>query len=162
MESEYGFALPRRMQIEFSKTIQSIAEDTGTEITPVSMWDAFSSTYLPESPHFDLRSHELSTDDDGTTSITAQVLAGDTPRTIVGSGNGPIAAFVEAVSDGLGVSLDVLDYSEHSLGVGSDATAVAYVETADADHDTRWGVGRDPNIITASLKAILGAAERAI
>ena len=161
METEHGFALPRRMQIEFSKTIQAITEDTGTEITPGAMWDAFSTTYLPESPRFVLRSHELTSGAEGSTAITAQVLVDGEARTVRGSGNGPIAAFVDAVRTDLGVTIDVLDYSEHSMGVGSDATAVAYVETEDADHDVRWGVGTDPNIITASLKAVLAAADRA-
>ncbi len=161
MEAEHGFALPRRLQIEFSRTIQTIAEDTGTEISPGTMWDTFSATYLPSAPHFDLRSSELATDSDGTATITAQVLADGTPTPISGSGNGPIAAFVAALRDGLGVEIDVVDYHEHSLGAGADATAVSYVETIDADKVTRWGIGTDPNIITASLKAVLSAATRA-
>jgi 2-isopropylmalate synthase len=160
METEHGFALPRRLQIEFSKTIQSIAEDTGTEISPGAMWDAFSATYLPEAPHYELRSNELITDADGA-AITAQLLVGGEAVTISGSGNGPIAAFVAALDQGLGVVLDVVDYHEHSLGAGAGATAVCYVETVDAAGATRWGIGTDPNIITASLKAVLGAADRA-
>lgn len=162
METEHGFVLPRRMQIEFSKSIQTIAEDTGTEISPAMMWDAFTTTYLPEEHHFDLRSHELTSGESGETTITAQLLADGEPKTVHGSGNGPIAAFVDAVRTDLGIAVDVLDYSEHSMGVGSDATAVAYVETEDADHNVRWGVGMDPNIITASLKAVLAAADRAV
>jgi 2-isopropylmalate synthase len=162
MEAEHGFALPRRLQIEFSKTIQAIAEDTGTEITPGAMWGAFSATYLPESPPFELRSSEVTTGADGDTSITAQVLAHGEPTTITGSGNGPIAAFVDALRSSLHVEIDVVDYQEHSLGAGADATAVAYVETIDADRTPRWGIGTDPNIITASLRAVLAAAGRAV
>ncbi len=161
METEHGFSLPRRLQIEFSKTVQHIAEDTGTEISPASMWDAFTATYLPEDPAFRLRSNELTTDADGVTTITAQVVADGEPVTVTGSGNGPIAAFVAGVRADLGVEVDVVDYSEHSLGAGSDAVAVAYVETQDGEGTVRWGVGTDPNIITASLKAVLGAASRA-
>ncbi len=161
MEMEHGFALPRRLQIEFSKTIQTIAEDSGTEITPAAMWDAFEATYLPEAPRLELRSNELATDAEGNASITAQVLVDGEPATISGAGNGPIAAFVHALQDGLGIEIDVVDYHEHSLGAGADATAVAYVETKGADGLTRWGIGTHPNIITASLRAVLSAAGRA-
>ena len=159
MEMEHGFTLPRRLQIEFSKTIQTITEDSGTEITPGAMWDAFSVTYLPEDAPFILRSSEIKTEGDATV-ITAHLLVDGEPVSVTGEGNGPIAAFVNAIGP-IGVELDVVDYTEHSLGAGSGATAVAYVETVDADNTTRWGVGTDPNIITASLKAVLGAASRA-
>jgi 2-isopropylmalate synthase len=160
METEHGFALPRRLQIEFSKTVQTIVEDTGTEISPAAMWDAFTTTYLPEDPAYVLRSSELTTSSDGDSTITAQVVADGQPVTITGTGNGPVAAFVAAVRSGLGLDIDVVDYSEHSLGAGSDAVAVAYVETQDGEGTVRWGVGTDANIITASLKAVLGAASR--
>jgi 2-isopropylmalate synthase len=160
METEHGFSLPRRLQIEFSKTIQGIAEDTGTEISPGAMWDAFSVTYLPEVPVVGLRTHELATDADGVTTVTAHLVRDATPVTVSGSGNGPIAAFVDAVRRELGVDIDVVDYSEHALGVGSDAVAVCYVETVGEDGTTRWGVGTDPSIITASFRAVLSALHR--
>jgi 2-isopropylmalate synthase len=160
METEHGFSLPRRLQIEFSKTIQHIVEDTGTEISPGAMWDAFSRTYLPVEPPYELRSSELRSSADGSSTITAQVVAQGEPATVTGTGNGPVAAFVDAIRTGLDIDLEVVDYHEHSLGAGADATAVAYVETKGADGTLRWGVGTDPNIITASLKAVLGAAGR--
>ncbi|HWJ98893.1 MAG TPA: alpha-isopropylmalate synthase regulatory domain-containing protein, partial [Acidimicrobiales bacterium] len=147
-------------QIEFSRTIQNIAEDTGTEITPGAMWDAFSSTYLAEDAPYVLRSTELRTDAEGVTSITAQLVVDGEPATVTGSGNGPIAAFVAAIGTA-GIEIDVVDYHEHSMGAGAGATAVAYVETVDPASTVRWGIGTDPNIITASLKAVLGAASRA-
>jgi 2-isopropylmalate synthase len=160
METEHGFSLPRRLQIEFSKTIQGIAEDTGTEISPGAMWDAFSATYLPESPSVGLRTHELATDAEGVTTVTAHLVRDGAPVTVTGSGNGPIAAFVDAVRRELDVDIDVVDYSEHALGVGSDAVAVCYVETVGEDGTTRWGVGTDPSIITASFRAVLSALHR--
>jgi 2-isopropylmalate synthase len=160
MEAEHGFSLPRRLQIEFSKTIQAVAEDTGTEITPAAMWDHFQEMYLPDQPTFRLRSHELVTREDDRTTITAQVVVDGEAQTLSGAGNGPIAAFVAAIRDGLGIELDVVDYHEHSLSRGADASAVAYVETVDDNGATRWGIGTDPNIITASLRAVLGAAAR--
>ena len=163
MEAEHGFALPRRLQIEFSKSIQAIAEDTGTEITPTALWDTFTSTYLPEAPRFVLRGHELVTGSDDTSTITAQVLVDGQPVSVQGKGNGPIAAFVNGLREtaAVGIDVDVVDYHEHSMGSGADATAVAYVETVDPSGATRWGVGTDPNIITASLRAVLSAAARA-
>src|SRR3954447_26562214 len=160
METEHGFALPRRLQIEFSKTIQAVAEDTGTEITPTAMWAEFQSMYFPSEPWAELRSHELVTRDGDRTAITAHMVVDGEPVTLSGGGNGPIAAFVDAVKRGLGVEVDVVDYHEHSIGRGADATAVSYVETVDGEGTTRWGIGTDPNIITASLRAVLSAAER--
>ena len=165
MEAEHGFSLPRRLQIEFSKTIQVVAEDSGTEITPTAMWAEFQSMYLPGAPTVALRSHELTTKADESTgaeetTISAQLVVDGEPTTVNGRGNGPIAAFVRAVTEGLGIELDVVDYHEHSMGRGADATAVAYVETIDGSGTVRWGIGTDPNIITASLRAVLSAAER--
>jgi len=161
MKTEHGFDLPRRLQIEFSKSIQHITEDLGTEVTPTHMWDAFRSEYLPDSPRFSLSSHELRSDSkSGRTSITAQLDIDGARVTIVGEGNGPIDAFVHAMRDGLDSTIDVLDYAEHALGKGSEATAVAYVETNVVDGEVRWGVGTDPNTITAALRAVLNAHER--
>ena len=161
MKEEHGFDLPRRLQIEFSKTIQAITEDSGTEVSPTVIWDVFTSEYLEEGSAVTLSSHELKSDSvSGTTNVTAQIVIGGERRTIVGEGNGPIDAFVHAVQHGLGAQIDVVDYAEHAMGQGSEATAVAYVETTDGSGNVRWGVGMDPNIITASFRAVLGAYER--
>ena len=102
MKAEHGFDLPRRLQIEFSKTIQAITEDTGTEIAPGAMWDTFQREYLPPDPAVVLESHELRSDADGRTAITAQLLVDGEHRTITGEGNGPIDAFVHARAGGVG------------------------------------------------------------
>jgi 2-isopropylmalate synthase len=162
MKSEHGFDLPRRLQIEFSKTIQHITEDSGTEISPAVMWAEFQDEYLAEQPRFVLDSHELRTSG-GRSEITAQLAVDGRRITVYGEGNGPIDAFVRAIRDGIGATLDVVDYHEHALGQGSQATAVAYVEARFPDDDgerVMWGVGRDPNTVTASLRAVLGAHER--
>jgi len=162
MKTEHGFELPRRLQIEFSKTIQHITEDTGTEITPVVMWDAFQSEYLHGEPRFRLDSHELRSDSTtGRTVITAQLAVDGERQTITGEGNGPIDAFVRALRAGLGATFDVVDYAEHAMGQGSEAMAVAYVETSSPEHGVLWGVGKDESTITASLRAVLCAHERA-
>jgi 2-isopropylmalate synthase len=161
MKMEHGFDLPRRLQIEFSKTIQAITEDSGTEISPAAMWDAFRGEYLPAAPAFALRGHELKSEDGGDeTRITADLVVRGEAKTVTGTGNGPIAAFVDALRRGLGIDLDVVDYAEHALGQGADASAAAYVETTGPDGAIRWGVGAHPNIIIASLRAVLSALER--
>ena len=161
MKEEHGFDLPRRLQIEFSQVIQGVTEETGTEVSPLVIWDSFRTEYLPAEPTISLTSHELRSDSKtGTTSITAQLEVNGEHKTIVGDGNGPIDAFVHALRTGLGADIDVLDYSEHALSQGSEATAVAYVETKDSTGNVLWGVGTDPNTTTASLRAVLGAYER--
>ncbi len=164
MKEEHGFDLPRRLQIEFSKAIQYVTEDTGTEISPGVMWDTFQHEYLPEQPRCKLRTHELhttSTEGEGRTKITAQLTVDDDAVTVSGEGDGPVEAFVSAIVDHFGEQdFDVVDYSEHAIGRGADAQAVAYVETVGIDGEVKWGVGTNPNITTASLKAVLAAFER--
>jgi 2-isopropylmalate synthase len=163
MKEEHGFDLPRRLQIEFSKTIQHITEDSGTEITPVTMWEAFESEYLPPEPRLRLRSHELHSESRGAagrTKVTAQLDVDGAPVTITGEGDGPVEAFVNGIVDHFGEEFDVVDYAEHAIGRGANAQAVAYVETVNGDNDIRWGIGQDPNITTASLRAVLAAFER--
>jgi 2-isopropylmalate synthase len=163
MKEEHGFDLPRRLQIEFSKTIQHITEDSGTEITPATMWSAFESEYLPPEPRYRLRSHEIhteSSDAAGRTRVTAQLEVDGSPTTIMGEGEGPVEAFVSAMVAHFGEDFDVVDYAEHAIGRGANAQAVAYVETVAGDNEIRWGIGQDPNITTASLRAVLNAFER--
>lgn len=163
MKTEHGFDLPRRLQIEFSKTIQHLTEDLGTEISPVVMWEAFQSEYLDAEPRFRLLSHESRSDSaTGRTTMTAQLTIDGAPQTISGEGNGPIDAFVRALRAGVGATLDVTDYAEHAIGTGSEAAAVAYVETTSPGRGVLWGVGTDPNTSTASLRAVLNAHERSL
>jgi 2-isopropylmalate synthase len=159
MRAEHGLDLPRRLQIEFSKTIQGITEDTGTEITPVQMWDAFVAEYLADDAPVRLASHESTTGEDGSR-VVAQLVVDGQHRTVSGAGNGPIAAFVAALRADLDVDIDVVDYSEHAVGAGSDATAVAYVETQSSDGTVRWGIGLDESITTASFRAVVSAVNR--
>ncbi|MBI2204660.1 MAG: 2-isopropylmalate synthase [Candidatus Rokubacteria bacterium] len=159
MKTEYGFDLPRRLQIEFSRTIQTITEDSGTEISPKDMWQAFETQYLRGACTLD--AHELASDSDSKqTRVTARLSVSGAPHTVAGTGNGPIAAFVDALRTGLGVEIDVADYAEHALGQGASAGAAAYVETVDGEGTRRWGVGTDANIVTASLRAVLSALSR--
>jgi len=159
MKEEHGFDLPRRLQIEFSKAIQHVTEDSGTEISPLVMWDTFQSEYLPDQPRFRLRTHELHTKE-GRTKVSAQLDVDGAAVTLQGEGDGPVEAFVQAITAHFGEEFDVVDYAEHAIGRGSNAQAVAYVETINGSHDIRWGLGQDPNITTASLRAVLSAYER--
>jgi 2-isopropylmalate synthase len=158
MKAEHGFDLPRRLQIEFSKAIQHITEDTGTEISPADMWLQFQGEYLPEAPALQLLTHEITTGDAGA-KVTAQLLVEGEHHTVTGEGNGPIAAFVHALQKDLGIDVEVVDYAEHAVSAGTDAQAAAYVE-ARTDEGIRWGVGLDQSILAASLKAVLGAVNR--
>ena len=159
MKAEHGLDLPRRLQIEFSGLVQKITEDTGTEISPEDMWKAFAGSYLPQKPAIELTSHETHTTPSGA-AIEARLRVGDDDRTIRGEGNGPVAALVHALRSDLGLQIEVLDYAEHALSVGTDASAVAYVEARDAAGRVRWGVGIDTSILTASLRAVISAAVR--
>ncbi|MHB1138623.1 MAG: 2-isopropylmalate synthase, partial [Microthrixaceae bacterium] len=170
MKAEHGLDLPRRLQIEFSRTIQHITEDSGTEISPDVMWAEFSEAYLVDRPDgVQLRSAEVTTRDDGA-SVVAQLIVGGEARTISGSGGGPISAFVQALSSDEvvgadGLTLDVLDYAEHAIALdgvsaGADATAAAYVEVKTGDGTVHWGVGLHESILTASLRAVVSALNR--
>jgi 2-isopropylmalate synthase len=162
MQAEYGLDLPRRLQIEFSRTIQHLAEDAGTEVTPAAMWSAFDGVYLttPDTGGgIALRSAEATTSST-TSRVTAQLTVGGEPVTVDGEGGGPISAFVHALRDGLGLELEVVDYTEHAVSAGTDATAAAYVELRTPDGRSHWGVGLDESILTASLKAVVSGANR--
>ena len=163
MKEEHGFDLPRRLQIEFSKTIQHITEDSGTEINPTSMWESFQGVYFPERAKFRLQSQDLhttATAGSGHTTITAHLDVDGDDVTVTGEGDGPVEAFVNALRAEFDVAFDVVDYSEHAIDSGADAKAVAYVESSGDDGLLRWGIGVDSNITTASLLAVLAAFER--
>jgi 2-isopropylmalate synthase len=159
MKAEHGLDLPRRLQIEFSGRIQKITEDTGTEIAPADMWAAFSADYLPEHPSIELVTYETATAETATT-LVARLQVNGRDRTVHGKGNGPVAALVQALRTEFDLPLEVLDFTEHAVGAGADAAAVAYIEARDGDGSVRWGVGVHGNVLTASLRAVIGAFGR--
>src|SRR5262245_47766713 len=161
MKEEHHFDLPRRLQIEFSGVIQRYTDDGGGEVLPAQMWDIFSREYLVEhqrSPHLTVAAYGVSTVDSKVELAAAAAVDG-VERELTGVGNGPIDAFVHALSD-VDIDVRVLDYAEHAMSAGGDAQAAAYVETQ-VDGEVYWGVGVDPNIVTASLQAIAAAVNRA-
>jgi 2-isopropylmalate synthase len=162
MKFEHGFDLPRRLQIEFSSVIQKMVEESGTEITADQIWAAFEATYLAREEPLALAHHPTVTTsgEAGETTIEASVRVAGAERLAKGAGNGPIAAFVDALGRDAGISVAVLDYHEHAIGGGADASAVAYVEVKVGEGRPRWGVGIHGNIVTASLRAVVSAVNR--
>ena len=156
MKSEHHLDLPRRLQIEFSAVVQRHTEDSGGEVAPEQMWDIFATEYLT-SRRLDLRRYTVTSGAEGL-SMTADIELDGTDLTVNATGNGPIDAFVRALST-LDVDVRVLDYAEHAMTAGENAQAAAYVEVS-VDGATRWGVGIDANLVTASLKAIVSAVNR--
>ncbi len=144
--------------------IQKIAEDTGKEIEPKLIWDTFQTEYLTRSKPFEFKSHTTlpTSADPEQRIIEAKVVENGKERVITGQGNGPIAAYVDALSKACGVQIKVLDFHQHATGSGADATAVAYIEAQKDGERTLWGVGMHQNIVTASLKAVTSAVNRAL
>ncbi|MBA2444087.1 MAG: 2-isopropylmalate synthase, partial [Nocardioidaceae bacterium] len=159
LKAEHKLELPRRLQIEFSRVVQQLTDSDGGEISAESIWFAFEAEYLDRRTPLALNSVHTSSAAGEHDSLTVKVFVEGEERTLSGHGNGPIAAFVEAIG-AVGYDVRVLDYAEHALSSGGDATAAAYVECAVRD-EVVWGVGFDPNIVTASLKAVISAINRA-
>ena len=161
METEYGMALPRPFQIEFSNVVQSIADDTGGEITSDQLWKAFEQTYLTSAP---IKFVEYRTKPDTHASerrlLDARILHNGQERDIKGTGNGPIDAYVDALQRDCGIAVRLLDYHEHAVGGGADAKASAYVQLVDEAGEKCWGVGLHANIVAASLLAVTSAVNR--
>ncbi len=167
MRNEFHMDLPRRLQIEFSGVIQGHTDAHGGEVTPQQMHDIFTDEYLPRQTtpwgRFRVSGYSQQSSSDGEDVMHVTVVDDGQPHTIEGRGNGPINAFVTALAQ-RGIELSVLDYAEHAMSAGGDATAAAYVECqfggSGADGKVLWGVGVDPNIVRASLKAIISATNR--
>ncbi|KAA2262215.1 2-isopropylmalate synthase [Solihabitans fulvus] len=158
MKTEHHLNLPRRLQVEFSRAIQDLADAHGGEIGPKDLWDAFSTEYLEPVSPLKLVRHKVSGDGSGHEEITATVRVDGEEHEITGSGNGPIAAFVDALAS-VGYDVRVLDYTEHALSAGDDARAAAYLECTVGDR-VLWGVGIDSSTVTASLRAVVSATNR--
>jgi 2-isopropylmalate synthase len=161
LKSEHKLDLPRRLQIEFSRAVQQQTDGEGGEMSADAIWEAFRAEYLDRDAPLKLNSVHTSSAAGEKDQLSVNVYVDGEMHSLEGAGNGPIAAFVDAIN-GLPQDFDVrvLDYHEHALSSGGDAIAAAYVECAVGD-DLLWGVGLDPNIVTASLKAVISAVNRA-
>ncbi len=162
LKAEHKLDLPRRAQIEFSRVIQQHTDAEGGEMTPEQIWTAFRAEYLDREAPLRLNSVHTSAAAGEKDQLSVNVYADGELTTLTGEGNGPIAAFVDALNR-LPQDFDVrvLDYAEHALSAGGDAIAAAYVETLVGDQ-VLWGVGLDANIVTASLKAVISAVNRSV
>ncbi len=163
LKNDHQLDLPRRLQIEFSQVIQRVTDTQGGEVAPAAIWAAFVDEYLPNPAarwgRIQLLAHRNVSTVDGRHQLSVDLVVDGEPRTLDGTGNGPIAAFVQALTQ-IEVDVRVLDYVEHALSAGGDATAAAYLECAVGDR-VLWGVGIDPSTVTASLQGVVSAVNRA-
>jgi 2-isopropylmalate synthase len=162
LKTENQFDLPRRMQIEFTRSIQKITDATGKEITAQQIFNEFSGEYLDIDYPFLLHGYESAQNAEGKdrTLLTARMTNSGEQLIVQGEGSGSLDAFVKGLGDALPYDLKVLDYHEHSKGTGVDASAVAYVEMA-IDGKELWGCGLHTDITRASMRAIISAINRA-
>ena len=154
LEKDHGVSLPRRLQISLSTKIQKVADETGKVLLSHEIWDIFDKNFIQGPNKAELISFELNTSDGENDSIKVEAKLNQNKLEFSGSGNGPIDAMIQGINKKMGLNLSVTDYHQHSLGTGSDAKAVAYIEVSDGNK-TRWGVGIDENTIRASLRAIM-------
>ena len=164
MKNEHHLDLPRRLQIEFSRVVQAMTDEQGGEVTADELWNVFEDEYLPtqDAPwgRFRLKGLSQTSVLDEDVNLEVTLLDRGDAKKLAGTGNGPIAAFCN-ILQAYGVDVKVLDYFEHALSAGGDASAAAYLECS-INGETFWGVGIDPNTTTASLKAVVSAINRAI
>ena len=164
LERDYGLSLPRLLQIEFSQVIQQITDATGKELTSPEIHATFEREYLGAGgalAYVDHRTQHNSAEG-GVEHLTARLKIDGHETVLNGAGNGPVDAFIHALRASTGLDIHVLNYHEHGVGSGEDANAVAYVQIRAGADRTCYGVGVDPNIVTATLRAVISATNRAI
>ena len=156
LEQEFGLQLPRRLQIEFSRAVQRVADESGREINAGDLHALFAREYLEQDEPYHYISHRMVEDSEHEVQLDVNVARHHAPQSFAGTGNGPIDAFVSA----LGLEIRLMDYHEHAIGSGADARAACYVELRVGNGPTLFGVGIDSNIVTASFKSVLSAVNR--
>ncbi len=159
LEAEQGLEMPRRLQIEFSQVVQRVMDDQGREMTAADLWAIFTREYGIDAVSVDHQ--HIDQGSDGRVQLRASAHAGGVTTPLQGQGNGPVDAFVSALSVATDVSITVLDYHQHSIGAGAQARAAAYLELRIDGSRTLFGVGIDANIVAASMKAVLSGVQRA-
>ncbi len=164
METEHKLHLPRGLQIDFAQKVQAVTDLRGGELNAAELLAEFEASYLSHTAPYELLSYTHSSgtgpgeDEDH---IVAQISVDGRPETVEGTGNGPIAGLVDAYRRSFGIEIQIRDFHEHALEPTADATAAAYIE-AEIDELPVWGVGLHPSIVTASLRAIANAVNRAV
>jgi 2-isopropylmalate synthase len=164
LEKDQGLKLPKKMQADFSRHVQHLADELGRELNAADIWDAFRRAYHVKThpKHFQLVRYEESRASDGTRIFAGTIAVEGTEQSVSGRGNGLISSVMGTLREAFGVELEVSDYTEHALGSGTDARAAAYLECRTADGRTLWGCGIDEDIATASVRAVLSAANSAV
>lgn len=162
LQQDKGLKLPRALQIHFSKVVQEIADETSRELTTDDIWEAFSKSYLREDGRFSLVDYDSTAPrrPGQERAFVGRIRVDGQLRSISGRGNGLISSLLSALRSECGLELEVADYHEHALSSGSEAKAACYLECKMADGQTVWGVGIDPDVSTASVKAVLAAANQ--
>ena len=163
LEQDQGLKLPKRMQADFSPHVQRMADALGRELTAADIWDAFRHAYYVkmEPRQFRLVDYDERRASDGTRLFSGTIEVGGQAQSVSGRGNGLISSVLATLRDAFGVELEVRDYTEHALGTGTDARAAAFLECATPDGRTVWGCGIDEDVATASVRAVLSAANAA-
>ena len=162
LEQDQGLKLPKKMQAHFSRHVQELADELGRELQASDIWGVFRKAYRLDTPqHFQLIDYEEARGPDGTRIFAGKIEVDGKVQSVSGRGNGLISSVVATIKDGFGLDIDITDYSEHAMGAGSNARAAAYVECKMPDGRTVWGVGIDEDVATASVRAVLSAANTA-
>jgi len=164
LEKDQGLKLPKKMQADFSRHVQQVADELGRELNAADIWDAFRRAYNVQThpKHFQLVRYEESRASDGTRIFAGTIAVGGQEQSVSGRGNGLISSVMGTLREAFGVEIEVVDYTEHALGSGTDARAAAYLECRTADGRAIWGCGIDEDIATASVRAVLSAANAAV
>jgi len=160
IEQDKGLKLPKRLQADFSRHVQRLADETSRELNAADIWGAFERAYLPaDGDRFVLRDYE-ERGPSGDRTFVGRVAIDGEDRSLSGRGNGLISGVIAALAESTGPDLEVIDYTEHAIGHGADAQAATYLECRTGDGRIVWGVGIDTDIATASVRAVLSAANR--
>jgi 2-isopropylmalate synthase len=162
LQNATGFELPRRLQIEFSRIVQKVSDETSKEVNTASIVSLFEESYLQvDEPYRYMSSHVI---DAETSDVVTKMVVNYNDQRIElgGTGNGPLDAAAKALSDHIGQAVTVADYHEHGMSAGSDAAAVSYVEVKVGEAAAVFGVGQDKNITTAAIKALINGVNRVL
>ncbi len=154
LENDHGVSLPRRLQIALSAEVQKVADETGREIISSEIWDIFESSFV-KSNGLELISFEVSSKEDGQDSIEIVLANGDKQQKIHAQGEGPLSAAIHAINEAFATKLSISEFHQHSIGSGSGASAITYIEITKDKKVTCWGAGIDKNTLKSSIKAII-------
>jgi 2-isopropylmalate synthase len=161
LEKEFGYQLPKGLQKDLGRLVNTVSDEKGTELEPEEIFELFQKTFVVRSGAVHLGEFRAIERAEQVTVEADLEILGKT-QTVRGTGNGPIAAFVDCLAKTELPRVEILNYSEHSLGAGADARAVSYIEIKAAGNRVLYGVGSDTNIELASIHAIISALNRAL